>query len=130
MFVKIELVDYSEVFIFNFFIILRGESELRFVFSIVSSIIDYDILLDSVSIFLENVLFVFVDIECILSILNSSLLGKNLNNSFIECFVEINVVVGSGRNILSLCFLILGIYFLVRNYLLVFMLMLFLLIIY
>lgn len=41
VFVKIELVDISEVFIFNFFIMLREEKEVKFVvISIVSSIID------------------------------------------------------------------------------------------
>lgn len=128
--VKTELADHSEASTPNSPITPREESEPRLVLSTASSTTDHDILPDSASTPSENVLPAPADTECTPSTLNSSLLGKDLNNSLTECLVEINVAVGSGRNTPSPCPSTSGIYFLVRNYSLVFMLMLPLLIAY
>lgn len=111
--VKTELADHSEASTPNSPITPREESEPRLVLSTASSTTDHDILPDSASTPSENVLPAPSDTECTPSTLNSSLLGKDLNNSLTECLVEINVAVGSGRNTPSPCPSTSGIYFLV-----------------
>ena len=110
--VKTEQADHSEASTPNSPITPREESEPTIVLSTASSTTDHDILPDSANTLSENVLPAPPDTECTPSTLDSSVLGKDLNNSLAECLVEINVAVGSGRNTPSPCPSTSGIYFL------------------
>ena len=113
--VKTELADHSESSTPNSPITPREESEPKPALSTANSTTDHDIQPDSANTPLENVLPVPADTECAPSTLNSSVLGKDLNNSLTECLVEINVSVGSGRNTPSPCPSTSGIYFLLKS---------------
>lgn len=112
--VKTELADHSEASTPNSPITPREESEPKPVLSTASSTSDHDILPDTANAISENVLPA-PDTECTPSTLDSSLLGKDLNDSLTECLVEINVAVGSGRNTPSPCPSTTGIYFQVKS---------------
>lgn len=101
--VKTELADHSETSTPNSPITPREESEPKLVLSTASSTTEQDILPDSANTLSENVLPAPADTECTPSTVDSSVLGKDLNNSLAECLVEINVAVGSGRNTPSPC---------------------------
>ena len=101
--VKREPADHSEASTPNSPITPREESEPKPVVSTASSTTEHDILPDSANAILENVLPAAPEAECTPSTLESSPLGKDLNNSLAECLVEINVAVGSGRNTPSPC---------------------------
>lgn len=101
--VKTELADHSEASTPNSPITPREESEPKLVLSTASSTTEQDILPDSANTLSENVLPAPADTECTPSTVDSSVLGKDLNNSLAECLVEINVAVGSGRNTPSPC---------------------------
>lgn len=101
--VKTELADHSEASTPNSPITPREESEPKLVLSTASSTTEQDILPDSANTLSENVLPAPGDTECTPSTVDSSVLGKDLNNSLAECLVEINVAVGSGRNTPSPC---------------------------
>lgn len=113
--VKTELADHSEASTPNSPITPREESEPKLVLSTASSTTEQDILPDSANTLSENVLPAPADTECSPSTVDSSVLGKDLNNSLAECLVEINVAVGSGRNTPSPCPSTSGSYFLVKS---------------
>ena len=113
--VKTEPADHSEASTPNSPITPREENESKPVLSTASSTTDHDILPDSANTPSENVLPAPPDTECTPSTLDSSVLGKDLNNSLTECLVEINVAVGSGRNTPSPCPSTSGIYFLGKS---------------
>lgn len=111
---KTELADHSEASTPNSPITPKEESEPKPVLSTASSTTEHDILPDSANAISENVVPVPSENECTPRTLESSLLGKDLNNSLTECLVEINVAVGSGsgRNTPSPCPSTSGIFFL------------------
>ena len=112
---KTELADHSEASTPNSPVTPKEESEPKPVLSTVSSTTEHEILPDSANAISENALPVPPENECTPRTLESSLLGKDLNNSLTECLVEINVAVGSGRNTPSPCPSTSGIFFLVES---------------
>ena len=100
--IKTELADHSEASTPNSPVTPREESEPKPVLSTTSSTAEHDVLPDVGNAISENSVSA-PDTVCTTSTVDTTLLGKDFNNSLTECMVEINIAVGSGRNTPSPC---------------------------